>query len=134
MKYANEPIQQCISHTQNCKTERCTLRKIRNLEIDLERIFKSNTVDEAQRDTKRSSALGTDRITPIHLHQLGPIRFKHLSHTINLSANSAKIQTSGNLPSYKLSQNGKTHKQNRKLQTNWNPLLHCKTDRKNPIE
>ena len=54
-------------------------------------MFKCNTVKEAIGDTKKSKALGPDRITPIHLNHLGPIPLRYLTDTINLSVNRAQI-------------------------------------------
>ena len=75
--------------TKNENQKRNTLSTIRKLEIE-GRMFKCNTVKEAVRATKKSKALVSDRIAPIHLYHLGPIALRYLTDTITLSVNSAK--------------------------------------------
>ena len=48
-------------------------------------------VDNAIRDSKKSKALGPDKIAPIHLHHIGPIALTYLTELINRSVRSANI-------------------------------------------
>ena len=62
--------QQYTPHPRkNEKQKESTLKTLRKLEIG-GRMFKCNTVKEAIGDTKKTRALGTDRVAPIHLHHL----------------------------------------------------------------
>ena len=46
---------------------------------------------EAIKTTKKSKALGPDKLAPIHLHYLGPKGIAYLTHTINLSYKTSNI-------------------------------------------
>ena len=66
-----------------------TLRTTGKLEIE-GRLFICNTEKEAISDTKKSNALRSDRLAPIHLHPIGPIALRYLADTIYFSVDSAK--------------------------------------------
>ena len=55
------------------------------------REFTEKMVDNAIRDSKKSKALGPDKIAPIHLHHIGPIALTYLTELINRSVRSANI-------------------------------------------
>ena len=90
-KCANKFNQQYTPHPKHSnKSKRNTLRKIRELKMEY-REFTEKMVDNAIRDSKKSKALGPDKIAPIHLHHIGPIALTYLTELINRSVRSANI-------------------------------------------
>ena len=90
-KCANKFNQQYTPHPKHSnKSKRNTLRKIRELIMEY-REFTEKMVDNAIRDSKKSKALGPDKIAPIHLHHIGPIALTYLTELLNKSLRSSTI-------------------------------------------
>ena len=71
-------------------SKRAVLRKIRQLPKDSVE-YTTNEVSETITSTKKSKALGSDNLTPIHLHYLGPEAIQYLTQLLNLSIMSTVI-------------------------------------------
>ena len=91
MKCANWFNKQIMAHTSAADIEkRPAVRKIRQLrkaKVELT----PKMVTEAIKSTKKSKALGPDRIAPIHLHKIDPVSVSFFTKLINFSRNSSMV-------------------------------------------